>query len=93
MAIDTEWRDAAWCERHGLFSRVLDTTHALDAVLNSTATRLANSNPEAMLRMKRMFWAGTDHWETLLFDRASMSGELVLSDYTKRAIEAFSARA
>ncbi|MEW5918366.1 MAG: enoyl-CoA hydratase/isomerase family protein [Gemmatimonadota bacterium] len=93
MAIDTEWRDAAWCERHGLFSRVFDTTHALDAVLNVTATRLANSNPEAMLRMKRAFWSGTEHWETLLFDRASMSGELVLSDYTKRAIEAFSARA
>jgi methylglutaconyl-CoA hydratase len=93
MAIDTEWRDAAWCERHGLFSRVFDTTHALDAVLNVTASRLASSNPEAMLRMKRMFWSGTEHWETLLFDRASMSGELVLSDYTKRAIEAFNARA
>jgi methylglutaconyl-CoA hydratase len=93
MAIDTEWRDAAWCERHGLFSRVFDTPHAMDAVLNSTATRLANSNPEAMARMKKMIWSGTEHWDTLLFDRASMSGELVLSDYTKRAIEAFSARA
>jgi methylglutaconyl-CoA hydratase len=93
MAIDTEWRDAAWCERHSLFSRVFDTTHAMDAVLNATATRLASSNPDAMLRMKRMFWGGTEHWETLLFERASMSGELVLSDYTKRAIDAFSARA
>ncbi|MGQ0643781.1 MAG: enoyl-CoA hydratase/isomerase family protein [Gemmatimonadaceae bacterium] len=93
MAIDTEWRDAAWCERHSLFSRVFDTTHAMDAILNVTATRLANSNPDAMARMKKMFWKGTDEWETLLFERASMSGELVLSDYTKRAIEAFSARA
>ncbi|MGQ0539638.1 MAG: enoyl-CoA hydratase/isomerase family protein [Gemmatimonadaceae bacterium] len=93
MAIDTEWRDAAWCERHGLFSRVFDTTHAMDALLNATATRLANSNPEAMQRMKRMFWAGTEQWESLLFERASLSGELVLSDYTRRAIEAFNARA
>ncbi len=93
MAIDTEWRDAAWCERHGLFSRVFDTTHAMDAVLNVTATRLAHSNPDAMTRMKRMFWSGTDHWERLLFERASMSGELVLSDYTKRAIAAFDSRA
>jgi len=92
MAIDTEWRDAAWCERHSLFSRVFDTTHALDAVLNATATRLANSNPQAMARMKRTFWSGTEHWETLLFERAAMSGELVLSDYTKRAIEAFEKR-
>jgi len=93
MAIDTEWRDAAWCERHSLFSRIFDTTHAMDAVLNATATRLANSNPNAMARMKKMFWSGTEHWETLLFERASLSGELVLSDYTRRAIEAFTARA
>ncbi len=93
MAIDTEWRDAAWCERHGLFSRVFDTPHAMDAVLTSTATRLANSNPDAMARLKRVFWNGTEHWETLLFERASMSGELVLSDYTKRAIQAFESRA
>lgn len=93
MAIDTEWRDAAWCERHSLFSRVFDTTHAMDAVLTSTATRLASSNPEAMRRMKRTFWSGTEDWDTLLFDRASLSGELVLSDYTKRAIQAFESRA
>ncbi|HJU74007.1 MAG TPA: enoyl-CoA hydratase/isomerase family protein [Gemmatimonadaceae bacterium] len=93
MAIDTEWRDAAWCERHGLFSRVFDTPHAMDAVLTAMANRLAASNPDAMSRMKKTFWSGTDHWETLLFERASLSGELVLSEYTKRAIEAFSARA
>lgn len=93
MAVDTEWRDAHWCERHGLFSRVFDTTHAMDAVLNATSARLANSNPAAMMQMKRMFWSGTEHWETLLFERASMSGELVLSDYTKRAIAAFDTRA
>jgi methylglutaconyl-CoA hydratase len=46
-----------------------------------------------MARMKRMFWSGTENWEALLFERASMSGELVLSDYTKRAIAAFDARA
>jgi methylglutaconyl-CoA hydratase len=93
MAIDTEWRDAHWCERHDLFSRIFDTTHAMDAVLNVTATRLANSNPDAMSRMKKIFWKGTEEWETLLFERASMSGELVLSDYTKRALEAFNTRA
>lgn len=92
MALDTEWRDAAWCERHSLFSRVFDTTHAMDAVLNSTASRLANSNPDAMKRMKRMFWSGTEHWEALLFERAAMSGELVLSEYTRHAIAAFEAR-
>ena len=24
MAVDADWRDAEWCERHGLYARVLD---------------------------------------------------------------------
>ena len=36
--------------------------------------------------IKRTFWEGTDHWETLLAERAAMSGALVLSDFARRAI-------
>jgi methylglutaconyl-CoA hydratase len=39
-----------------------------------------------MARMKQIFWQGTDHWETLLAERAAMSGSLVVSDFTRRAI-------
>jgi methylglutaconyl-CoA hydratase len=92
LAVDADWRDAAWGERHGLYSRIGDTEPALDALTNGLAHRLSRANPESMARLKRTFWAGTDHWETLLMERAAMSGRLVLSDFTRRAIEEFAAR-
>jgi methylglutaconyl-CoA hydratase len=92
MTVDADWRDAEWCERHGLYSRIFDTAAQLDASLDALAVTLAKSNPEAMARLKSAFWSGTEHWERLLSERAAMSGELVLSDYTKRAIETFKSR-
>jgi methylglutaconyl-CoA hydratase len=92
MAADTEWRDADWCERHGLYARVLANRGMMDAELNALAGKLAASNPEAMSAMKRAFWEGTEHWETLLAARARISGALVLSEYTRAAIAKFKTR-
>jgi methylglutaconyl-CoA hydratase len=36
-----------------------------------------------------VFWQGTDHWDQLLAERAAISGKLVLSDFTRKAIAAF----
>ena len=93
LAVDaTEWRDAAWAERHGLFSRVVGTPAELDSTVDGLAARLAASNPEAMARMKATFWEGTENWDALLESRAEMSGTLVLSAFTRRALAAFAAR-
>jgi methylglutaconyl-CoA hydratase len=43
--------------------------------------------------LKKVFWEGTDHWDTLLFERAGLSGKLVLSDFTKNALASFAAKA
>ena len=64
----------------------------MDAELNTLARKLASSNPDAMTGMKRVFWEGTEHWETLLAERAKMSGSLVLSDFTRAAIAKFKTR-
>jgi methylglutaconyl-CoA hydratase len=48
--------------------------------------KLAGFSPEAMRELKASFWTGTEHWPELLAARAEISGRLVLSDYTKRAI-------
>ena len=53
------------------------------------ANTLAHSNPEAMAALKRTFWTGTDHWDTLLKERAAISGKLVLSEFTRNAINKF----
>jgi len=81
-----EWRTAGWAREHGLFAEVRDTVEEMDQAIAELAERLAASNPEAMARMKQIFWQGTDHWETLLAERAGMSGSLVLSDFARRAI-------
>jgi hypothetical protein len=35
---------------------------------------------------EKIIWEGTDDWDTLLLKRAAVSGELVLSDFTKEAL-------
>jgi methylglutaconyl-CoA hydratase len=93
LAIDAaEWRDAAWAERHGLFARVVAPGYELDSAVAKMAKTLAGSNPEAMARLKSVFWDGTDGWVALLEERAAMSGTLVLSDFTRNAIAAFAGR-
>jgi len=91
MAIDTDWRTARWAEEFGLYSRVFDSVNALDSALDLFARKLARTNPEAMAKMKAVFWQGTEHWERLLEERAEMSGALVTSEYTRSAIAAFGA--
>ena len=92
MSVDTDWRDAAWSERHGLFARVFDDADSMDSALALLAGALAASNPAAMAAMKRAFWEGTEDWESMLAARARVSGLLVLSDYTRAAITRFRTR-
>ena len=93
MAADADWRDAAWAERHGLYAQLHESAEAMDAAVAATAERLARSNPEATATLKAVFWEGTDDWDRLLPERAEMSGTLVVSEFTRKAIAAFGARA
>jgi methylglutaconyl-CoA hydratase len=86
MALDADWRDAEWAERHGLFTRLMDTEAAMESVMPAFAHRLVEMNPDALTQLKRVLWEGTNHWETLLFERAAISGKLALSDFTARAV-------
>jgi methylglutaconyl-CoA hydratase len=85
----TEWRSADWAKKKGLYTDVFDTAEDMDAEIDRLALRLAKSNPEAMRMLKEVFWQGTEHWDTLLAERAAMSGTLVLSEFTVNAINAF----
>lgn len=92
LGVHADWHDAAWCERHGLYSMMVDDEAALDAAVEAHATRLAASNPEAMREMKRVFWRGIDGWEATMAERAAMSGRMVLSEFTRAALARFRAR-
>lgn len=92
LALDADWRDAAWAERHGLYASVKETVAELDEAVAALAKKLANANPEAVARIKQTVWANTDHWPKLLDERAAMSGKLVLSQFTRDAIASFERR-
>ena len=85
----TEWQSADWAKQKGLYAEVYDSIEDLDAGVCLLSERLKNSNPEAMKMLKKAFWEGTEHWDQLLEERAAMSGELVLSDFTREAISKF----
>jgi methylglutaconyl-CoA hydratase len=88
----TEFKSAHWAREKGLYTDVFDSIQDMDAAIDALANRLAASNPEAMRMLKEIFWRGTENWDTLLIQRAEMSGKLVLSDFTKNAIAAFKAK-
>lgn len=85
----TEWRDANWAKQVGLFTDVYASIAELDQSVDLLAAKLASSNPEAMMMLKKIFWQGTENWDTLLNERAAMSGKLVLSEFTINAITKF----
>ncbi len=92
LGVHADWHDAEWCERHGLYSALVDDAAALDAVIAAHASRLAAANPEAMREMKRIFWRGTEDWAERMGERAAMSGRMVFSDFTREALARFRAK-
>jgi methylglutaconyl-CoA hydratase len=93
LAMDaTEWRTAGWAKRHDIYSEMYTNINDCDDAIAKLADNLAHSSPEAMLQLKKVFWEGTEHWDKLLAERAAMSGRLVLSDFTKNAIEKFKSK-
>ena len=90
LAIDaTLWRNSDWAKQKALFAEVHQSVHDMDESIYRLANSLSHFSPEAMAEIKKMFWRGTDYWDTLLKERASISGKLILSDFTKNAITSF----
>lgn len=89
----TEWREASWAEQRGLYNHLFDSVEEMDKEIDALIERLKGFNPEAMAKLKNVFWQGTEHWDELLAERAQLSGKLVLSDFTRDAINAFKKKA
>ncbi|WP_120186081.1 enoyl-CoA hydratase/isomerase family protein [Tenacibaculum lutimaris] len=85
----TSWKNAYWAKEKGLYARVFETQNELDKEVEILSEKLASYNPEALAEMKKALWKGTEHWEELLIERAETSGKLVLSEFTKKALEKF----
>lgn len=94
LAIDAVmWRNSEWAKKKGLFAEVHPNIESMDESVNRLADSLAHSNPAAMAELKKITWKGTEHWDTLLYERAAISGSLILSSFSKNAIEQFKLKA
>lgn len=85
----TQWKSAYWAKEKGLFARVFENLKELDHELDIFTAKLASYNPVALTSMKKTLWEGTDHWDSLLIKQAEISGALVLSDFTVKALERY----
>ncbi|MBI4945601.1 MAG: enoyl-CoA hydratase/isomerase family protein [Bacteroidetes bacterium] len=87
-----EWKSADWAREKGLYADILPSVEDLDKAVSELAIKLSQSSSEAMAQLKKVMWEGTENWDTLLVERAEMSGRLVLSEYTKKYIEKFKSK-
>lgn len=85
----TEWHSANWAREKGLFAKVFNTEEELTNEVNILSNQLAGYHPDALSQLKKIFWEGTENWDELLAERALISGELVLSDFTKNTLLKF----
>ena len=84
-----EWKNAYWAKEKGLYARVFENIGELDKELEIFSEKLAAYNPDALVEMKKTLWRNTEGWSSLLEKRAATSGELVLSEFTRKALEKF----
>ena len=85
----TKFFTSSWAKNNGLYAEVFENISELDLAVQTFAEELCSYNQEAMNEIKKLFWRGTDHWDTLLEEQATISGRLVLSNFTKEKLNKF----
>ncbi len=87
-----DFQTAAWAKEKGLYNEVYEDIGSMDTALNALALRLASYHLDALTGLKQILWEGTENWDELLAERAAISGELVLSEFTQQAMRGFLSR-
>ncbi|MDP9047397.1 MAG: enoyl-CoA hydratase/isomerase family protein [Bacteroidota bacterium] len=85
----SDFQTAQWAKEKGLYNEVYPDIATLDAALDELARKLASYHPDALGGLKQILWEGTADWDELLKQRAAISGELVLSEFTQNALRGF----
>lgn len=83
------YKDAEWAKKHGLFQELYADFESMEKAVLEFCKRLSSYNAEALEEIKKMLWHDTAHWDDLLYERADISGKLVLSAETKLSLTAF----
>lgn len=85
----THWQTAYWAQKKGLFARVFESIKSMDRAVEILSKKLTSYNPESLAEWKKTLWKNTDHWDKLLNENAEKSGNFVMSDYIKKALNNF----
>ena len=85
----TDFQSAAWAKEKGLYNDVYPDISTLDVEVSALTQKLASYHPEALRGLKQILWEGTENWDKLLTERAAISGELVLSEFTQNTLRSF----
>jgi methylglutaconyl-CoA hydratase len=84
-----DFQTAQWAKEKGLYNEVYANITDMDEALNGLTEKLASYHPDALTGLKQIIWEGTADWDELLDERAAISGELVLSEFTQMALQDF----
>ncbi|MXV37611.1 enoyl-CoA hydratase/isomerase family protein [Flavobacteriaceae bacterium Ap0902] len=87
-----EWVLAHWCKEAGLYNDVFETREELIESCEAFAQQLSQYSPAAMHHLKSIFWENAQNWNDIMPQRAAMSGELVLSEFTKSTLQKFKSK-
>jgi methylglutaconyl-CoA hydratase len=74
----TEFFSPEWAKEQGLFMEIYENIETMDEAVENLANRLANHSQEAFTELKKILWKNTEDWDSLLPERAEVSGRLVL---------------
>ncbi len=92
MAIDADFRSAAWAEQHNIYHSVSENIAEMDAKLDKFLETLASRNSEALALIKKVSWEGTEHFNEMMPARIHMSASLILEDSAKKNIASIKER-
>lgn len=82
-------QDADWAKKHGLYHELFSDPGELQTEVQAFCLRLCTYSPSALAAIKKMLWKDTEDWDTLLMQRAEISGDLVLQPQARVVLQAF----
>ena len=83
------WQSAVWAKEKGLYNELHTDIKSADESIKKLSAEIVNYSATAMAELKKILWQSTENWDDLLYERAAISGRLVLSDFTKNYIQQF----
>lgn len=85
-------KDAQWAKRQGLYHEVYPDLSSMNEAVQQFCQRMSTYNPAVLTALKEMFWHNTQHWDSVLYERAVISGKLALKKEAKASLAAFKNR-